>query len=264
MSKGPIDLDVQTTSIDFPDLGGEGEITMTSLLADEQEVGLTPKSNLGDLITKFGLQEYERDFPETHKEIRSRGDDLPSDFFACEELEDGVYTCIAVPALRKAIRLLTGGGQYDADNFSLWRPTRPVEHEGSDNFGPWVIESDVTPVEWFRYRAFGGEDEFREEFAVRECERCDSHFDEDRIECPECETYIPQVWEYVETMQAEHEGVLCLVMPKFPDPGDKNKLDDDPEVDMREAIQQYKDKTGDVNLLREDQLDEFLEERGVL
>jgi len=264
MSNGPIELDLDTTSIDFPDLSGEGEIAMTGLLSDEQEVGLAKRKNLGELITKFGLQEREEDFPATHKEAQAQADENPSDIFDYEELNEGVYTCLNLPAFRKAIRLLTGGGNYDAEDFTLWRPTRPVEHGDSENFGPWVIESDRTPVEWFRYRAFGGESQFRHEYGVESCERCDSHFDETVIDCPECETYPPQVWEYVEAMQDEYDGVLCLIMPKFPDPGEKNKLEDDPEVDMREAIQQYKDKTGDVNLVREDQLDEFLAERGVM
>jgi len=264
MSTGPIDLDMTTTSIDFPDVDGEGEIDMTGLLSDEQEVGLARKTNLDELITKFGLQKRDKEFPATHKAARQQAKDYPSDIFDYEELEEGVYTCLNLPAFRKAIRLLTGGGNYEPENFTLWRPTRPVEHGDSRNFGPWVIESDRTPAEWFRYRVFGGEDEFREEYGVTECERCDSHFDEKVIDCPECETYPPTVWEYVEAMQDEYNGVLCLIMPKFPKPGEENKLEDDPEVDMREAIQQYKEETGDVNLVQENQLDEFLAERGVM
>ena len=105
-----------------------------------------------------------------------------------------------------------------------------------------MLQSKRVPEDWVEHRAFGGQEAFEE---VVE----DSEEDREQV---------------IEWACEEIDGVLALIAPAFPDTDEVAKIEADSEVDIDEAIEAYKEETGDANLSDEDALDKYLEANDIL
>jgi hypothetical protein len=248
MTSYELNHDVQSQP--FPSVRGEPEVEADTLSYEvdavndaDEVIGLTRSHHLSSFITKWGLQRPFDEFPRGWGLIEDNARSLPGKYAYVNELQDGRYTAVQLEALYAAIQILYDGSKsYVADDLTLWAPSRPIDDTDAPGSGPWVIESRQVPKDWIVHGEFSGEENFTEVAG-------EDSGDRDRA---------------LEIAREQIDSILLLIAPDFPDTNGVAKIEADDGVDVEEAIEAYKEETGDVHLTDEDALDRYLEAHDVL
>jgi hypothetical protein len=205
-------IEIQADSKPRLQLWLDGDDSIDALHNGEQTIWIVGREHLLDFVSENALSKWDEDpwFPANYGELAREAGDKNGAIARA----DGAGIDLPAHRLKTAIEMVTNGTSWDADEFTMWTPATPAA-----DIGPFILETDRTPNDWFIEIAFD-RDEFRERFGARSCPDCPTVFKDDdgvldhRITCPTCNDYPEAVKRNLSKLRDAHQGVLAVMAPR--------------------------------------------------
>lgn len=180
---------------------------------------ILPRDRLDQITSQYSLTE-QATTPDSYREIDRSYLQPPTDTVLTTEIEDstsqglqhqdnaftGDSIGIDPYTLKQAIRFCNGPGPFDSDDFRILKP---------DRISPYVLVSERTPEKWLIHCEHGLED-FFSTYGVTDCDNCSHSWDHPTLQCPQCMERPQLVTTMIDSIEQDHDGVICLIGPAEP------------------------------------------------